>query len=706
MFLSWKHYLRSHPSVGEFNTNSEALQAIFDTSDPAQCFRSLTENRILTCLTRSPMSTEVQASFLHASEKESFQQQKPYSLALMGFGQRAQAVRINPDLVFKTSAQNQKVPDYESFLDCTSLESTKSVTAGGTKQKIDTFAVLPPCLTEELYEEDSMEATEVLWRCIVRIKSLRSDSKETSEVYDVDEVDPEEIGNVSPSVNDDDEEKARKKLAELEKEKASYYKILVFLWAVVQDHKCVPGSPIAICNKKFTKRWEEQQHCAHIKQNNKYSHPSSIAHHGPHGFKDLTGQLEELNNNLTAKKLETSRDKEEEDGLGMKRFKKLSKVHKNILKIFTITDLHSAEHADELEPAPGMLEVLACQGVYDAQGLIHNMLKRNGNVAFIQTGICTALMKGFVTPIDPKTPSNLTPFGTYATLSATGNMDSKALLKFAMKQNYERFDKEDLDLLTSMEITIPKTFHVFHHMLRNMHFLCQYLAGPDSLAAVAWGRASEHARCNEQAYIDQSLQERNFYSSVLFTFHCRFHKFLGSGAFGSVAQVLHRQIDFESTLRDIEEERFIVKAPPFVLENKRPAPQAAISGGKGDEPDKKKQRQKKDRGKRIDNNNKVSELMVPSPLTYEKVFHPEYRKKLSGKHEDGTPICNNYHHRGYCWEKGCKYAGSHGKVLSATEVESSRKFLGQVLANYNAANNVENPVVPAGNPPSGTGESG
>jgi len=94
MFLSWKHYLRSHPSVGEFNTNSEALQAIFDTSDPAQCFRSLTENRILTCLTRSPMSTEVQASFLHASEKESFQQQKPYSLALMGFGQRAQAVRI------------------------------------------------------------------------------------------------------------------------------------------------------------------------------------------------------------------------------------------------------------------------------------------------------------------------------------------------------------------------------------------------------------------------------------------------------------------------------------------------------------------------------------------------------------------------------------------------------------------------------------
>ena len=226
------------------------------------------------------------------------------------------------------------------------------------------------------------------------------------------------------------------------------------------------------------------------------------------------------------------------------------------------------------------------------------MLKRNGNVAFIQTGICTALMKGFITPIDPKMPSNLTPFGTYAALSSTSNLDTKALLKFAMKQNYERFEKEDLDLLTSMEITIPKTFHVFHHMLRNMQFLCQYLAGLDSLAAKAWGMASDHARRNEQFYIDQSLQDKGFYPSVLFTFHCRFHKFLGSGAFGVISQMERRQINFEMVLQDIEEDRYVVKTPPFVSEMKRPAPQAAPVNGGGGQPEKKKTEDPPGQGKK------------------------------------------------------------------------------------------------------------
>ena len=56
------------------------------------------------------MTSEVQASFLHASEKEFFQQEKPYSLALMGFGKRAKAIRFNPDLAFTRSTQKQKTP--------------------------------------------------------------------------------------------------------------------------------------------------------------------------------------------------------------------------------------------------------------------------------------------------------------------------------------------------------------------------------------------------------------------------------------------------------------------------------------------------------------------------------------------------------------------------------------------------------------------
>ena len=115
-----------------------------------------------------------------------------------------------------------------------------------------------------------------------------------------------------------------------------------------------------------------------------------------------------------------------------------------------------------------------------------------------------------------------------------------------------------------------------------------------------------------------------------------------------------------------------MKTPPFISAMKRPAPQAAVPGNGGGghgHPDKKKQKIQKDRGNRIENTKIFQELKVPAPLTYEKVFHPHIRYKVeTADHQDGTAKCNNYHHRGWCWDKGCKYSGSHGKSLCEAEV--------------------------------------
>ena len=305
------------------------------------------------------MSSEVQASFLHASEKESFQQEKPFSLALIGFGKRARAIRLNPELVFVRSTQKQKIPSFESFMSCISRDTVMSLEAENEKEKIDSFAILPPCLADEIYEDESMEALDVLWRFIQRIKALRSSSSKKQPSEDGDDEDDDDVGNKSPKAEvEDDEENIVEEVPSPSDEKASFYKILVFLWAVLKDHKSVTGTPITICNKRFTKKWEEQQHLAHLKQEETPRPPLSNPPSGNKGFGELTGQLE-LNNNLTARKLETARDKEDEDGLGMKRFKKLSKVHQNILKMFTLTDFHSDEDIESLEPAPGMLEMIA-----------------------------------------------------------------------------------------------------------------------------------------------------------------------------------------------------------------------------------------------------------------------------------------------------------------------------------------------------------
>lgn len=89
---------------------------------------------------------------------------------------------------------------------------------------------------------------------------------------------------------------------------------------------------------------------------------------------------------------------------------------------------------------------------------------------------------------------------------------------------------------------------------------------------------------------------------------------------------------------------------------------------------------RQDRGKKIENTNAITELLVPAPLTYAAAFHPHIRYKiLTTPHEDGVSECNNYHHRGYWWEKGCYFAGSHGKTLSDSEKEYSKKYLAALL---------------------------
>ena len=205
MQLSWKNFLRCHPSVGDYNKGAKELQALFETGGGVVGFRNLAENRTILCLTRSPSSSEVQATFMHVSEKESFQQQTSYSLALMGFGLRAQAVRLNPALIFSRSSQKQKVPDFNSFLNCTTKDSLLSLAAVASEEKLCNFAILPPILAEELFDFDGMGVVDILWKFIKRIKSLRSIGKDDgSDVVKVD--DPEQIGNASPCCDEAEED--------------------------------------------------------------------------------------------------------------------------------------------------------------------------------------------------------------------------------------------------------------------------------------------------------------------------------------------------------------------------------------------------------------------------------------------------------------------------------------------------------------------
>ena len=174
----------------------------------------------------------------------------------MGFGKRAQAVRLNPSLIFTRSTKKFKIPTFEDFVNCIAEDSLLSITAGDSEEKIENFTVIPPCLAEELFEVDSLETVDVLWRFITKIRSLCETEKDNKEDNDSGfSGDPEMMGNVIPRRDDSEEESISQ--IDLVAEKASYHRIFIFLWAVLQDHKSVPGTPVTVCNKTFTKSWED-----------------------------------------------------------------------------------------------------------------------------------------------------------------------------------------------------------------------------------------------------------------------------------------------------------------------------------------------------------------------------------------------------------------------------------------------------------------
>ena len=69
------------------------------------------------------------------------------------------------------------------------------------------------------------------------------------------------------------------------------------------------------------------------------------------------------------------------------------------------------------------------------------------------TGFCTALNTGILTcPDDASTPKNFTPF---LTLPVDGNADVKENANLLNMAVQDKFEAEDLILLTRMDITIP-----------------------------------------------------------------------------------------------------------------------------------------------------------------------------------------------------------------------------------------------------------
>ena len=117
-YRSWKDYLYRHKSNKDLNENADILhQRLKACTTPELCFGELAKQKTVVCLTRSPFSEEIQATFNHETVSTSLQQTGPTYYGLRGFGKRAKAVRLNIARHFKRTTE-KKIPSYEDLLEC------------------------------------------------------------------------------------------------------------------------------------------------------------------------------------------------------------------------------------------------------------------------------------------------------------------------------------------------------------------------------------------------------------------------------------------------------------------------------------------------------------------------------------------------------------------------------------------------------------
>ena len=108
-------------------------------------------------------------------------------------------------------------------------------------------------------------------------------------------------------------------------------------------------------------------------------------------------------------------------------------------------------------------------------------------------------------------------------------------------------------------------------------------------------------------------------------------------------------------------------------------------GGYPRAPFKKRLFNGKERGDLAFNNDVCEEVKVPKPDNYEKVFHPDYWRKVTPcKHPDGSEKCHNWHHRGRCHSK-CARIASHSKKQLKEEIDCGKEYVRKVVENYRKA---------------------
>ena len=99
---TWKNFLSAHPDKDAYDEKAESIQQLIQNGEPpVNNFRLLSENKTLLCMTKSLFDKQIQLTFFHSIRKTAILSSNCDHFGLMGFGTRASAVRLDPNVMFE-----------------------------------------------------------------------------------------------------------------------------------------------------------------------------------------------------------------------------------------------------------------------------------------------------------------------------------------------------------------------------------------------------------------------------------------------------------------------------------------------------------------------------------------------------------------------------------------------------------------------------
>ena len=487
-----------------------------------------------------------------------------------------------------------------------------------------------------------------------------------------------------------------------------YYRIILFLWSIVHyDGRTIKATKISPCCRHSTLEWSEQVHSSCLNQGPSKLPPLpnlQIPNSGNppvHGGETsatiaITKFAAVLQEKVAAdSKKEAEREKSKES----KSFESLSEVQQNIFILITAKGDESDIDVDKMEPTDSVKKILKHKISTKTQAQLQHDFRAAGNMCDISIAFCTNLKNGIIASHPtPKDINGLSPF-FLPDQAEDERLGQDLALRLTEQLSLGKINESDLRAITKCRYHFPKNVGEYIHYVRNFHHMLVLLSGPESFISSSIGLVVDHVRENEKAYKDLERVHWFFYASVLFFLHKRCQMYIHSASLGKISQLKKKKLEFDLLLESIEDGDYQPTLPNWLKNKKRDLDREQNSnghhnnrqgGGGGGAPAKRQ------RIESIDNPNQVTCLKIPPDTPYRFLFHPNNRRNIEAPtHRDGTVMCNNWIHRGWC-SPTCDKKASHGKTLSEEEIQLRKSYLEKLVTKFkefrNRRNNRNNPT--------------